>query len=923
MIKPILVLALGLAAGAGADTFDDAVLPLLDSYCLDCHDDVERKGDVSFEEIFTEEDALAVPGLMQKVRDALHYREMPPAEKDQPTAEEQAAVIAWVNNAVLRQKTFLGHRDPGAPAMRRLTRLEYNNTLRDLLGLREMDAFNFPERMMAKPDYFDPSQDKMPDKLDIFIPEFGSKKPALVKLGSIPGDSRAAHGFFNQGDKLDINPFRLERYIELATEVVNHPDLLAEAVHVRPLFGEETRAVAHQESAAGGKAMAAKLRPGFAPLDNIQAEAPGSSDQVEFFRDHIGSAYNTGLGGVFQNPEGKGEVKGSRGGFIRAEVGRRAVLIRPSNDWWFVDFSTAHETSEPSNISNVKNSPKVFDIDLEVESTRLDEGILSAGLVVLSRARSEGEVAITAHFASGRTQTLRDRIDEGAGKDNTFFSWQAPKGDAIVRLHVDGSKFDSDFVLMDDLAFIIGSSKVKAAALAEATDEAGAAPAGDLTERKRAFELFLTRAFRGPVTPEDVRTYWGFYEEALAAGKSDREAMGQTLRAIITAPRFLFMVEEAGSAADPVRRLDGFELANRLSYFLWATMPDDELFLSAASGALENDPAELERQVRRMLADPKVKELSDSFAFQWLQLNKLIGSQPDRKRYARFYTGGKGTMADDFIMEAQLLFETVLIENRPLMDLFDPDFTYMNPELIKFYGLEDHYRSELESAKMTDKRGNKRDDNAKWFRCELPDRTRGGVMAMGGPLTLSSLPLRSSPVYRGAWIAEVVFNRPPPNPPAMVDELGADDQSFDELTLREKLEQHRSSSACSGCHARIDPPGFALEAFDPIGRIRDSYGNGEPVDTEAVFKRDYHFDGIVGFKDVLRERSADIHRGFIRHLLTYALGRHLEPADEWAIDEIEREIEGKGLRDLVLAIARSYPFTHTRSRAVETADAGH
>lgn len=922
-MKLTVAIACGFAGAAGASTFDEAVLPLLDSYCLDCHDDVERKGDVSFEEIFTEEDALAVPGLMQKVRDALHYREMPPAEKDQPTAEEQAAVIAWVNEAVLRQKTFIGHRDPGAPAMRRLTRLEYNNSLRDLLGLQEMDAFGFPERMMAKPDYFDPSQDRMPDQLDIFIPELGSKKPALVKLGSIPGDSRAAHGFFNQGDKLDINPFRLERYIELATEIANHPDLLAEAVHVRPLFGEETRAVAAKEAPANGKVMAARLQPGFAPLGNIQAEAPGSSDQVEFFRDHIGSAYNTGMGGVFQNPDGKGEVKGSGGGFIRAEVGRRAVLIRPSIDWWFVDFSTAHETSGPSSLANVKGSSKKFEIGLEVESARPDEGVLSVGLVVLSRARSEGEVAITAHFAGGGSQTVSDRIGEGAGKDNTFFSWQAPKGDAIVRLEVDGSKFAGDFVLMDDLAFIVGPCRGPQP-LAQGTAAAGAgAPQDAMKDRRKAFERFLTRAFRSPVTAGDVQTYWQFYEEALAAGKTDREAMGQTLRAVITAPRFLFMVEEAGHAGEPVRRLDGFELANRLSYFLWSTMPDDELFLSAASGALANDPAELERQVKRMLADRKVKELSDSFAFQWLQLNKLIGSQPDRKRYARFYTGGKGTMADEFIMEAQLLFETVLVENRPVMDLFDPGFTYMNPELMKFYGLQDHYRSEIESAKMVDKRGNERDDNAKWFRCELPDRTRGGVLAMGGPLTLSSLPLRSSPVYRGAWIAEVVFNRPPPDPPAMVDELGADDQSFDELTLREKLEQHRSSSACSGCHARIDPPGFALEGFDPIGRIRASYGNGEPVDTKAVFKRDYHFEGIVGFKDVLRERAPDIHRGFIRHLLTYALGRHLGPADEWAVDEIEREVEGKGLRDLVLAIARSYPFTHTRARAVETADASH
>jgi len=916
-LLPYLAAALPLAA----DPFEKVLIPLLDEHCFHCHDDVEKSGGVSFEEIFTVEDALADPELMLKMRDVLHHREMPPEDEDQPSLADQRVVIDWINQTVLRHEGFHGERDPGAPALRRLTRLEYNNSLRDLLGLEGLDAFSFPERLMPRRDYFDPSVERMPDELNIFIPEFGSKKPVLVKLGSVPGDSRAAHGFNNQGDKLDINPFRMERYVELARELVGHEDLLVEARAIAPLFGREPapRVERSRGASGGAKVLAATLKPEFAPLDNIASEAPGSSDKVEFFRDHIVSAFNEGLGGTFQNPDDKGVLAGASGGYVRAAAGKRAIRIKPSIDLWFVDFGTAHETSQPSNIANKHKFQKEFSIDFEVESARKDEGITSLGLVMLSRSKgSGGPVRLTARFAGGGERRLEDELATGAGEDNTFFSWQAPPGDAIVGLDVDGSDFRGEFILMDDLAFILGRSPVLAEAEQRAPNpEPGGG--GDAAESadpvESAFRKFLTRAFRSPVGEEDFGIYWGFYQQGLESGLSREQAMAETIKGVLSSPRFLYRVEDAVPEAGPVRPLDGFELANRLSYFLWASMPDEELFLSAASGALAKDPAELESQVRRMLRDPKAKELSDSFAYQWLQLNKLVGAQPDRQRYKDFYAGpkGKSTMASSLMMESQLLFETVLIENRPLIDLIDPDFTWLNPRMIEYYGLEDEYAEQLESARTVDKRGRPRLDNGRWFRVELPDRSRGGVLAMGSSLTLTSLPLRSSPVYRGAWINEVVFNRPPPPPPADVDELGEDPRQFTEVTLREKLEMHRDKAACAGCHSRIDPPGFALEGFDAIGRVREEYVNGDPVDATGILKRELEFDGIVGFKDAVRERQGDFHRGFIRHLLTYALGRHLTAADQWTVDELEEVAEDGGLKDLIVAVAKSYPFTHTRN----------
>lgn len=427
---------------------------------------------------------------------------------------------------------------------------------------------------------------------------------------------------------------------------------------------------------------------------------------------------------------------------------------------------------------------------------------------------------------------------------------------------------------------------------------------------------FARRAFRGPVTEEEMQPYHAFYADEIEAGHGGDEAMRETLRAILSSPRFLF-INESGVKADEgdVRALSPHELATRLAYFLWASMPDDELFEKAEAGTL-TDPAILEEQVRRMLRDPKVKELSDSFAYQWLRLNVLLGSQPNPRRFKDFYYGIKGTMAAPLLQEALLLFETVLIENRPIFDLIDADFTWLNPQLIKYYGLEERYADFLREAETIDKNGKARLDDSMWFRCRLPDRTRGGVLCMGSTLTLTSLPLRTSPVYRGAWVTEVVFHRSPPPPPAMVDELGGDDQEMQEngATIRQTLAAHRQQQSCAGCHTRIDPFGFPLENYDPIGLWRESYGKF-PVDAGGTLMRDHDYTDIVEFKDAIAARRSDMHKGFIKYLLKYALGRKLEAYDYAAIAKIQEQGtgDGKGLQDLVVAIAKSFPFTHVHT----------
>jgi len=927
-VYPILLFFLTIPA-LHADEFSEKIVPYLQDHCYDCHDGdaIDPKGDFDLFPFFTTADARGDLKAMLRVRNALHYREMPPHDRDQPSLKQRQFLIDWIDHNLLLQPTLdNGRYDPGPPQLRRLTRLEYNNTVRDLFGF-ESDVFLFSERLMARRDYFDPSVETVPDELRIVIPEYGSRVPALLRLASLPGDNRAAHGFFNEGDGLDITPLLIKRYLSVATEIVEHEDFAREARLLTSLTGVEPAprsSGGHAGSSSGSGLFLAALNRDFAPVDNIETDASNNSDQAWLFRDHIAGAYESGTGGVFQHPEKVGARVLGKGGLIRASFGRdgeKALIINPTEDLWFVDFGTAHETSPPANIANGRKGQKQFRLDFKLDGVREDEGILNLGVVVLSRSKqSAGPVTLTARFASGETASLSEEITNGAGADNTFFSWYAPVGDSIVSLEVDGSKFSGDYVLLDDLGIITG--KVVAVEQKAPPIESSKVPdtspsAGEKLDDREAFTRFVQRAFRRGVTEEEVNPYFAVFERGLADGLTREKALGEAIRAVLASPDFLFLSEKRSSdSGHPVRPLQGHEIANRLSYFLWATMPDDALFAAARSGELDS-PDGIEKQVRRMLSDPKAKELSDSFAYQWLRLNVLLGSQPNERRFKDFYAGpqGKTTMAAPFLQETLLLFETCLIENRPLFDLIDPDFTWLNPALIQFYGYEDEFAHHLAAAESIDKNGRKRLDQDRWFRCKLPDRTRGGILSMGSTLTLTSLPLRTSPVYRGAWVAEVVFNRAPPPPPAMVDELGSDDREMHEdgLSLREKLEQHRNQADCAGCHTRIDPLGFPLENFDAIGLWREDYGDEKfPVDAGGILMNEYAYSDIVEFKDALAKRREDFHRGFVRYLLTYAIGRHLKPFDERTIRDLVAVAREGGMKDVIVALTRSQTFRIVR-----------
>jgi hypothetical protein len=393
------------------------------------------------------------------------------------------------------------------------------------------------------------------------------------------------------------------------------------------------------------------------------------------------------------------------------------------------------------------------------------------------------------------------------------------------------------------------------------------------------------------------------------------------MQSVLASPEFLFIDEPLREDSGNVRRLDDFELATRLSYFLWSSMPDRELFAVAKAGKL-SDPEVMTRQVRRMLADrERSRELSESFAAQWLRLDQLYSAKPDRKRFKRFYSGaqGKSTLHGAMMTETLLLFETVLTEDRSIFQLYDADFTWLNSQLATLYDLGPAFEAAKQAARergLIPERWDSRRPDRYWFRTSLPDRNRGGVMTMGGPLVLTSLPWRTSPIKRGAWLLETVFNRPPAEPKvAFVLEEVAEQESEEvkSQTVREQFERHRSDPNCYSCHIRIDPPGFALESFDGIGAFR-SHDGDNPIDASGTWNG-HVFENAAEFKDAIRQNEHELARGFVEHLLSYAIGRKIEHFDMPAVERIVAEAATDDYRmsAIIDGIVRSYPFQHVRN----------
>ncbi len=444
--------------------------------------------------------------------------------------------------------------------------------------------------------------------------------------------------------------------------------------------------------------------------------------------------------------------------------------------------------------------------------------------------------------------------------------------------------------------------------------------AGESSSRRRVFvcqaenarcaktilSTLARRAYRRPVTEEDVKLLLGFYNEGRAGGNFEA-GIELAVQRILVSPSFLFRTEfdpasgPNSSASGPksstsgagVYRISDIELASRLSFFLWSSIPDDQLLDLATEGKL-HDPAVLEHQTRRMLADPRSQAFTTNFAGQWLSLRRLPDIVPDPFLFPDY----GDTLALAFQRETELFFDSIVREDRPALDLLTADYTFVNERLAQHYGIPNVKGVNFRRVMLAE------------------DSPRRGLLGKGAILTVTALPNRTSPVVRGKWVLQNLLGAPPPDPPPNVPALEENGNQVSKVrTLRARLEQHRANPACASCHKLMDPIGFALENFDAVGKYRTYDENFRPIDNSGIYADGTRIDGLAGLRQVLVSHADQFRVNVTKTLLTYALGRGVEYFDAPAVRSILRDAAPQDYRlsSIILGIVKSTPFQMRRS----------
>jgi hypothetical protein len=889
-----------------ASVFGGDYRAFLDSYCMDCHDRETKKGGLDLSQFSDDWTVMRDRGVWRAVYEKIESRQMPPPKQDeQPEDVQREAMMAWIMEVAARPDPALRAVDPGKPALRRLTRLEYNNVVRDLFGLG-MDVFMFPERLPIRDkSYFQPSAGRMADNLNIEMREYGAKYAVLCPQLGLPGDNRAEHGYRNRGDTQDFSPLLLEKYLTAAFEIVNAPELPRLSVVFADLLGakEQARSVSPKK--------VAPLVSSFAPDGGVFPAAKESSIPLADFRRRVAEAHVNGVGGVMDMPKAvANQTVPGKGGVLTAVFGERTLSINPNADIWLASFATAKATSAPAILTNREKGGKTFELTFGIRSEDLDEGIEHLGLFAVGRKGQSGTLKLAAVFSDDTRKEIALAMAEGEA-GTTFASFSAPAGESILKLVVDGGGVSGDYIILDDIGIITngikqaGSSAApqSVAAVVEQKNKSAVPPHARLA-------AFAERALRRPLSEDEQASFRDVFDHAKDERMTEADAMRQAVAAVLSSPSFLYVEADGMPGEGAVSRLEDHELATRLALFLWSSAPDEELLSLAKAGKL-HEPAILELQTRRMLRDTLARELSESFAVQWLRLDQLQSAKPDAELFKSFYYGpqNKGTLHGSALAEALLLFETVLIEDRSILDFIAADYTWLNSQLSRLYDLPlSGAESEPDAPPGSNREVKVKNDRAAlWRRLKLTDATRGGFMTMAAPLVITSLPFRTSPVKRGAWLLETLLNRPPTEPKVAFVIENDTKESSRQTSIREKFEAHRSKAACYSCHIRLDPPGFALERFNPVGQL------DEQADSKGEWSGQA-FDGPAGFKKILASNPHEFTRGFIEHLMSYALGRKLEVYDMPVVSRIQRAAAADGWKfsRIMVEITACYPFTHVR-----------
>ncbi|MFN3323887.1 MAG: DUF1592 domain-containing protein [Bryobacteraceae bacterium] len=417
-------------------------------------------------------------------------------------------------------------------------------------------------------------------------------------------------------------------------------------------------------------------------------------------------------------------------------------------------------------------------------------------------------------------------------------------------------------------------------------------PATGLDCVERIMTPLARRAYRRPATKAEVAKLVGVAREALDRGFKPDQAVQFAIQAMLVSPHFLFRIErDPEGEFGPISEI---ELASRLSYFLWNSMPDDEL-LSLAEANRLRQPGVLDAQIARMLADPKSEALAENFGGQWLETRGLAGVKPDPLKF-RFWNNA---LRDDMATETRMFFDWILRQNRAISEFITADYTFLNERLARHYGVEGVVGPEFR-------------------RVQVDPGQRGGVVTHASVLTVTSYPVRTSPVLRGKYILEVLLGAPPPPAPPNVPALN-EDKVESAASLREEMERHRSDPVCNSCHSRMDPLGFGLENYDAVGRWRTEDG-GAPIQAGGTLPNGAEFSTPAQLKELLQQDLPEFTRNLTEKMLTYALGRGLQPYDRAVVRDITATMEQSGYRfqTLIREVVHSLPFQARRGRPKET-----
>lgn len=570
-------------------------------------------------------------------------------------------------------------------------------------------------------------------------------------------------------------------------------------------------------------------------------------------------------------------AKGARGGVDLAKYADLAALQKDQNTWRKVLTQVRERSMPPKNAAQPKETERDHMVQwLAHALDNVDESLI---------AKDPGRVLIHRLSRTEYNNTLRDLLGVDTRPADKF---PADGGG--------GGGFDNNAdtlfippILMERYLEAAGDSLAQAPAARLFTVRPSKTLPAPAAARK-VLATFAKRGYRRPVTVPEVDRLVSLYTQAAARGEKWDNAVKFAMKAVLVSPYFLFRVEKDRPVNGPYPVSD-YELANRLSYFLWSSMPDEELF-RLADKKLLRDPKVMDAQIARMLKDPKGQALSDSFVGQWLRIRELqTSAQPDPKRFPSYTP----TLRDSMYRETVEFFSSILKEDTSLLRLLDADYTFVNEELAKHYGIPGVTGPEFRRVSLT-------------------DRNRGGILTMASVLTITSYPQRTSPVLRGKWVLEEVLGAQVPPPPPNAGGLPADGANKEGLTFRQRLEQHRVKPECASCHSRMDPLGFGLENYDGIGRWRAQM-DGKPVDSSGVLNTGEKFTGPVELKTLITVRKEEFLRNLTEKMLAYSLGRGLEPYDIPAVRRITEAVSKDGYRGttLIREIVKSYPFQYRKN----------